>query len=355
MIALQNFRFAQPWLLSLLILIPLLAVLTRLPYFHKPATLRYADIRPAKRATSVPWRVRLMGIPTLLRWFAMSLVIIALARPQTGNSQQIIRGNGVDIVVALDISGSMQLLDFMPPEDLEKASQDVYSVVLRDRLVVAKEVLADFIIEREFDRVGLVVFAQEAFAQSPLTVDHVVLQRLLREVDLAQRMGLNDGTAIGMGIATAANMLKDSTSKSRIVILLTDGDNTHGQIDPITAAQAAKALGIKIYTIAVGKEGPVPAPSSIFQNRLITQYTESNLDETVLKEIATMTNARFFRAQDTDALRQIYDAINELEKSTVQIETFNRYNELSIWLLMPALLILVYEMVLRNTAFRRLP
>ena len=354
MIPLENFRFANPWLLTLIIFIPLLGILTRLAYFHKPATLRYADIRPVKRS-AVSWRVRLMGIPTLLRWLAMALIIVALARPQTGNSQQIVRGDGIDIVVALDISGSMQLLDFMPAADLEKAAINVNSVLLRDRLVVAKEVLSEFIDQREFDRVGLVVFAQEAFAQSPLTVDHVVLQRLLKEVDLAQRMGLNDGTAIGMGIATAANMLKESSSKSRIIIVLTDGDNTHGQIDPITAAQAAKALDIKVYTIAVGKEGPVPAPASIFQNRLITQYTESNLDESVLKEISTMTNARFFRAQDADALRQIYEAINELEKSTVQIETFHRYNELSVWLLIPALLILLYEMALRNTVFRRLP
>ena len=214
---------------------------------------------------------------------------------------------------------------------------------------------SEFVDEREFDRIGLIVFANEAFSQAPLTVDHDVLVRLLQNVDLAPNLGLTDGTAIGMGIATAANMLKNSSAESRIIILLTDGVNTAGQVDPFTAAQAAKTLGIRVYTIGAGKPGQVPVPATnIFGEQIIT-YAESTIDEETLAAIADETGGLFFRATDTNGLREIYNSINELEKSDVEIQTFTRYDELAHWIMIPALLLLVAEMILRKTLFRKIP
>ena len=335
----DNFRFEQPWILLFLLAIPLLALATSsMESVKRPATLRYADISLiADRNRS--WRIRLRPLLKLLRWAGLAFLIVALARPQIGESRQIIRGEGVDIALSLDISGSMASLDFQPD----------------NRLVAAKAVLNEFIAEREFDRIGLVVFAQEAFAQSPLTIDHDVLARLLRNVELAPDLGLNDGTAIGMGVATAINMLKGSEAESRIVIILTDGVNNSGAIDPFTAAEAAKALGIKVYAIGVGKQGQVPFPSrNIFGDEVIA-YQESIIDEETLQAISAETVGLYFRATDTDALRAIYDEINRLEKSQVEIETFSRYDELAVWVLMPGLILLLVEVFLRNTILRKIP
>ena len=334
-----NFRFAHPWLLGLLLLLPLFLYLARgASGTFRPATLRYADVGLVKREGTT-WRIVLMWVPTMLRWLAFVFLIVALARPQLGESRQIIRGEGVDIALALDISGSMASLDFEP----------------NNRLEAAQNVISDFIDARQFDRVGLIVFAQSAFAQSPLTVDHNVLNRLLNQVELAPDLGLEDGTAIGMGIATAANMLKESDADSRVIVLLTDGVNNAGQIDPFTAAQAAKALGIRVYTIGVGKSGQVPVPSTnIFGNEVIV-YQESNIDEATLQTIADETGGLFRRAEDTQELGQIYDEISELEKSEVEIQTFSRFDELAQYALFPALALLAAELFLRQTAFRKLP
>ena len=334
-----NFRFANPWLLALLLLLPVLLYFARgASGTFRPATMRYADVRLVKRQGTT-WRILLMWLPTLLRWLAFAFLIIALARPQLGESRQIIRGEGVDIALALDISGSMASLDFEP----------------NNRLEAAQNVISDFIAEREFDRVGLIVFAQSAFAQSPLTVDHNVLNRLLNQVALAPDLGLEDGTAIGMGIATAANMLKESDADSRVIVLLTDGVNNAGQIDPFTASQAAKALGIRVYTIGVGKSGQVAVPrTNIFGNEVIV-YEESNIDEATLQTIADETGGLFRRAEDSEQLGQIYDEISELEKSEVEIQTFSRFDELAHYALFPALFLLAAELFLRQTAFRKLP
>ncbi len=333
-----NFRFAYPFLLLLLLAIPALAVATnQFKALNRPATLRYADVQlTAARAS---WRVQFRPILKLLRWGALGLLIIALARPQSAETRQIIRGEGVDIVLSLDISGSMASLDFQPD----------------NRLVAAKAVINEFVAERTYDRVGLVVFANEAFAQSPLTIDHDVLARLLQNVALAPDLGLIDGTAIGMGIATAANMLRHSDTESKVVILLTDGVNNSGAIDPFTAAQAAEALDIKVYAIGMGKLGQVPFPSTnLFGEQVIT-YQESIIDEATLQQIADETGGRYYRATDTAGLRAIYDEINELEKSDVEIETFSRYDELVAWVLIPAIGLLALEMFLRQTLFRKIP
>jgi len=274
-----------------------------------------------------------------LRILVMALIIIAVARPQTGRAREVITGEGVEIALALDISGSMASLDFEP----------------RNRLEAAKQVISDFVQERPYDQVGLVVFASDAFNQSPPTVDHKVLQRLLERTELATELGIDDGTAIGMGLANAGNMLKDSDAKSRVVILLTDGVNNAGQIDPLTAAEAAKSLGIKVYTIGMGRPGEVPVPVVDIFGREQIVYQESTLDEATLQEIAAITGGRYFRAEDTSGLAQVYDEINDMEKSQIQVHNYTRYRELAPWLLVPALALLVTEMTLRKTVFRKLP
>ena len=273
-------------------------------------------------------RLRAMPILRMLRFLALALVVIAAARPQMGDAREVIRGEGVDIAIALDISGSMGETDLEP-----------------NRLGAAKEIIADFIQERRFDRIGLVVFSREAFIQSPPTLDHSTLLRLLADVHLADQLGIEDGTAMGSGMATAANMLKDSTVESKLVTLITDGVNNAGELDPITVATAAAVLDIKLYTIGVGR------------HRTPTEDVaeESPLDEETLQQIAVITNAKFYRATDTEGLRGIYAEINSLEKSDVEILHFTRYQELAALLLVPALALLLVELVLSQTVLRRLP
>ena len=222
-------------------------------------------------------------------------------------------------------------------------------------LEAAKAVVDDFISRRTYDRIGLVVFAHEAFSQSPMTTDHAVLNRLLKQVQLAPDLQLQDGTAIGLGLANAANMLKDSKAKSRVVILLTDGANNAGEIAPETAAEAAQALGIKVYTIGMGRPGQVPVPvDSPFGGKEIV-YQESDLDEGLLKQIAEKTGGQYFRATDTADLQRIYDHINQLEKSQIEITHYSDQIELMMWALVPALTLVLGEQVLSQTLFRRIP
>ena len=332
------FRFASPWFLGLLLLIPLLAAWPVLTKGWRPAALRYADVSLVTRSTR-SWRVYARPILPLLRILVIAFVIVALARPQTGQAREIITGEGVDIALALDISGSMASLDFEP----------------QNRLEAARGVIHDFVGKRPYDQIGLVVFASNAFNQSPPTVDHNVLLRLLNRVELATELGIDDGTAVGMGLANAANMLKDSQAESKVVILLTDGVNNAGQIDPLTAAEAAKSLGIKVYTIGMGRPGQVPVPTTDMFGRERVVYQESVLDEETLQGIADITGARYYRAIDTAELGQIYDEINRLEQTQIEIESYTRYRELAGLLLLPALLIFLAEMVLRRTVLRKLP
>ena len=330
----SGLSFESPWLLLLL---PAVVVLAGLPYWWRrrmgPVGMRYADTRLVS-GNSRPLRLRVMPFVSALGFLALALVIIAAARPQLGDSREVIRGEGVDIAIALDISGSMGETDFEP-----------------HRLGAAKEIIAEFIEERQYDRIGLVVFARDAFIQSPPTLDHSVLLRLLDDVHLADQLGIEDGTAMGSGMATAANMLKDSAAESKLVTLITDGVNNAGQLDPITVATAAEALDIKLYTIGVGKNEEVAAT----QTGSGSATQESSLDEETLQQIADITNAKFYRATDTEGLRDIYTEINALEKSEVEVLVFTRYQEAAAWLLVPALLLLLLELTLSQTVFRRIP
>jgi Ca-activated chloride channel homolog len=334
----MTFQFAAPWVLTLLTLLPLLAyVLHRKQARHQTAGLRFASISLLRQKRT--WRATLRPLLTVSRLLALALLIVGLARPQLAQAKEIVQGEGVDIVIAQDISGSMAALDFQP----------------QNRLEAAKTVVDEFISRRTYDRIGLVVFAHEAFSQSPMTTDHAVLNRLLNQIKLAPDLELEDGTAIGLGLANAANMLKDSDAKSRVVILLTDGANNAGEIAPETAAEAAQALGIKVYTIGMGRLGQVPVPvDSLFGGQEIV-YQESDLDEGLLQQIAQQTGGQYFRATDTADLQRIYDHINQLEKSQIEITRYSEQIELLLWALLPALALMLSEQVLSQTLFRRIP
>ena len=323
----MDLAFESPWLLFLLLVVPVLAVAPRLWRQRMgPVAMRYADtglVAGGRRSL----RLRLMPFVPVLRFIALALVIIAVARPQMADAREVVRGEGVDIAIALDISGSMGQTDFAP-----------------HRLGAAKQIIAEFIGERQYDRIGLVVFSQDAFIQSPPTLDHDVLLRLVGDVHLSDQLGIEDGTAIGSGMATAANMLKDLDSESKLVTLLTDGVNNSGQLDPITVAAAAKALDIKLYTIGVGTTQPGAAGVGA-----------NPLDEETLQEIADISGAKYYHATDTEGLRGIYSEINALEKTEVEVLVYTRYREMMAWFLAPALLLVLLEVLLSRTVFRRIP
>lgn len=329
-----TFRLAAPWWLLALPLVAWLAL--RLRQRRAPA-LRHggaAQLAPARGGL----RTRAAGLLPWLRLGALALLLLALARPQTGSSRHSVTGDGVDLALALDISGSMAALDFQPD----------------NRLEAARRVIEAFIKARPFDRLGLVVFASDAFKQAPLTVDHGVLQRQLEQVRLASELNLQDGTAIGQGLAAAADLLAHSKAKGRAIILLTDGVNNAGDIDPLTAAEAARALGIRVYTIGAGKPGRVPFPVPGFFGNDV-QYIESELDEQLLSDVAQRTGGRYFRAQDADSLARIYGEIDRLEKSRYQVTQVDRYTERFGWALLPGLSLLGLSWVLGAGWLRSLP
>ena len=280
-------------------------------------------------------RYYLRHLPFALRAAAFALLVVALARPQ--DVEQNVRTNteGIDIMLAIDVSGSMLARDFKP-----------------DRITAAKEVAGSFIADRYGDRIGLVAFAGEAFTQSPLTTDQSTLQTLLARI----RSGLiEDGTAIGNGLATAINRLRESDAKSKVIILLTDGVNNQGQIAPMTAAEIAKAQGIRVYTIGVGTEGMAPYPAIDMFGNLTFVNQKVEIDEKVLKAISDMTGGRYFRATDKEKLKAVYDEINQLEKSKIEVMKHISYHELFLTWALAALGLLFTEFLLSNLVLKRIP
>ncbi len=274
-------------------------------------------------------------LPFFLRVLSVVMLSLALARPQSGRSQSKRRTEGVDIMLVADTSGSMNALDF------------VIEGKRTNRLSVVEKAMEDFVQARTDDRIGLVVFGTYAYALSPLTLDHDVILELIDNMKVGMA---GEETAIGDAIGVATNRLKDITSKSKIIILLTDGENDAGKLDPREAAEAAKAMGIKIYTVGVGSEGDVP-----IQTPYGYQRVRLPIDEKLLKEIADMTGARYFRATDTDALFDIYHTIDSLEKTSTEVEVFYNYDEHFMYLVWPVLMLLFMEILLRTTRLRRLP
>ncbi len=328
-------HFASPYFLwLLLLLIPMVAY-----YIYRllqgGASITISTVETFKGAPRTI-RYYLRHIPFVLRAVAFALLVVALARPQDVEEHQSISSEGIDIMMAIDISGSMLARDFKP-----------------DRITASKEVAASFIGDRIGDRIGLVVFAGEAFTQSPLTTDKATLQTLLSRV----RSGvIEDGTAIGNGLATAINRLRESESKSKVIILLTDGVNNRGEIAPLTAAAIAKEMGIKVYTVGVGTMGTAPYPRvDMYGNIIDFVQMKVEIDEKTLTEIAQSTGGEYFRATDKDKLEAIYDQINLLEKSKVEISDFTTYHERYLILVLVAIAILILETLLSSLILKRLP
>ncbi len=269
-----------------------------------------------------------------MRVLAICCCIMALARPQTGSERTVTTGEGIDIVLCLDISGSMLAQDFTP-----------------NRMEAAKQVAGTFIDQRPTDRIGLVIFAGESFTMCPLTIDHSVLKSQLYNV----RSGLlEDGTAIGSGLATGVERLRSSLSRSKVIILLTDGEDNGGRLDPNTAKEIAKSFGVRVYTVGVGTEGYAPVPVQT-PNGIIMQKEKVSIDEKLLTQIANETGGQYFRAKDNESLTEIYGQINKMEKSKFETNTFTHYTEQFLPFLIAAAALLFVEWVLRFTLFRKFP
>ncbi|MGI6339857.1 MAG: vWA domain-containing protein [Bacteroidales bacterium] len=324
--------FAEPHFLYLLLVIPALIAFYILKQQKANASFRMPGLQQFKGSGN-NFRFYLRHVLFALRTIAIGLLIVILARPQSTDSFQNISTEGIDIILALDISGSMLARDFKP-----------------DRLEASKNVATEFISGRPYDRMGLVVFSGESFTQCPLTTDHAVLINLLREIQSGM---IQDGTAIGMGLATAVNRIKDSEAKSKVIILLTDGVNNMGEIAPATAAGIARSFGIRVYTIGMGTRGmapyPVRTPFGIqYQNMRV------EIDEPVLQQIAAETGGKYFRATDNDKLVQVYAEIDKLEKSKIDVRQFSRKEEEYLVPAIIAFCIIALELLVRYTVMRNL-
>lgn len=328
----NGITFANPDFLYLLLLIPVLAAFYIFKQHKASAAFQLPGLQQLANAGTT-FRNYLRHILFVFRMFSVMLLIIVLARPQTTDRYQDVSTEGIDIILALDISGSMLARDFKP-----------------DRLEASKNVATEFISGRPYDRIGLVVFSGESFTQCPLTTDHAVLINLMRELQSGM---IEDGTAIGMGLATAVSRIKDSEAKSKVIILLTDGVNNRGEIAPATAADIAKTFGIRVYTIGVGTQGMAPYP---VQTPFGVQYRnmQVEIDEGILKEIAQTTGGQYFRATDNDKLVQVYNEIDKLEKSKIDVKQFTKKEEKYLNIALSAFSLLVLEILLRNTVLKKL-
>ncbi len=329
-------RIAYPAVLLLIPAFLALLVLTRRRLAARRSTLLYpgtADVRRLGQGK----RARLWRILPTLRVVSVLLGIVALSRPQSGEHEEKVVSEGIDIVLAIDVSGSMKAEDFQP----------------QNRLEVAKTRARDFIMGRSGDRIGLVIFAADAYTKCPLTRDYGVLAGIVDRLSFDD-VGDPNATAIGMAIATAANRLKDSEAESKIIILLTDGLNNSGAVDPITAAKLCQSLDIKVYTIGVGSEGKAPFPDTDMFGRKRYVYLESSLDEAALTEVAQVSGGLYFRATDPESLRRIYERISEMEKTEIETQVYVRYAEAGPVLVLIALIMLIAEAVLSQTFLFRL-
>ena len=327
----DNITFSQPWFFGLLVLIPGLIIWYVKQNNRQQGAISISDAS-ARGLSS--WKTAFRHLPFVLRLLAITAMILALARPQNIYDEQNAEGEGVDIILCIDVSGSMTAQDFTP-----------------NRLEAAKKVAIDFVNKRLTDRIGIVIFSGESFTQCPLTTDHEVLISAIQHI----RNGLlEDGTAIGSGLGTSVDRLRTSTSKSKVVILLTDGENNGGLIDPKTAKEIAKAFGIKVYTIGVGTDGYAPQPVQTPMG-VVMQNGKVSIDEKLLKEIAGETGGKYFRAKNNEGLNGIYDEINTLEKSKVEISKQTHYIEKFFPFLLAALIFIFLELLLRFTVFRKFP
>lgn len=328
----NHIRFAQPIFFSGFVLIPFLIYWYSKKHNLQQGTVTVSAIS-AKNLSSP--KTLLRHLPFLFRLLTLSCIIIALARPQTTNQLQQAEGEGVDIILCIDVSGSMTAQDFEP-----------------NRLEAAKKVAADFVSRRQTDRIGIVIFAGESFTQCPLTTDQGVLLSAIENI----RNGLlEDGTAIGSGLGTSVDRLRTSKAKSKVVILLTDGENNSGLIDPMTAKEIAKTFAVKVYTIGVGTDGYARQPVQLPTGDIVYQDAKVTIDEKLLTQIANETGGKYFRAKDNNSLSKIYDDIDRLEKSRVELTTLTRYTEKFFPFVIAALVLLFIELLLKFTVFKKFP
>lgn len=332
-------RFASPYFLLILLLVPLIFFFrSRGVPFRYSSLSRLETFRKLQQlgAKISSWQT---FIPIFLKALAITLIVLAVARPQAGKKQTEIISEGVDIILTIDTSGSMDAVDFTVRG--KRAT----------RLDAVKEVVSKFIMKRPADRIGMVVFGDEAFTQAPLTLDHELLLTLLDDLSIGMA---GQATAIGQAMGVGVNRLKDLKAKSKVMILLTDGMNNAGNISPIKAAEIAKPFDIKIYTIGVGTTGPAPfIADTVFGKKLV--YEDIMLDEATLKEVADITGARYFHAMNTKELAEIYDEIDKLEKTEAKVKEYMEYRELYYWFLLPGLMLLLLEIVLTRTRLRKIP
>lgn len=328
----NDITFGQPWLLLLFLIIPILIYWKFNKGKKQVAAIGISSTKGL--ANSRSWKNSFQQFPFIFRLLALSCLIVALARPQTKFDETQTEGEGIDIILAIDVSGSMTAQDFTP-----------------NRMEAAKKVAEDFVDNRPSDRIGVVIFAGESFTQCPLTTDHYVLKSQIAQI----RNGLlEDGTAIGSGLATSVDRLRNSKSKSKVVILLTDGMNNGGLIDPATALEIAKTFHVKVYTIGVGTDGYAPTPVSTPLG-IVMQNQKVSIDETLLKNIAQQTGGEYFRATDNKSLESIYKQIDKMEKSKVEITTFHRYTEKFYPFIFAAMALLLIEIILKYTLFKKFP
>jgi len=297
------------------------------------ASLQISSTKGFKN-TPTSWKVYLRHVPIALRSLAIIMLIAVLARPQSSNSTRDVITEGIDIVMTLDISSSMEALDFKP-----------------NRLEAAKDVACQFISARENDKIGLVIFGGESFTQCPLTTDKAVLINLMQDIKTHM---VEDGTAIGLGLATSVSRIKDSNAKSKVIILLTDGVNNRGEVAPLTAAEIAKTFGIRVYTIGVGSQGKAKIP---IQTPYGTRYVEEEvkIDEPMMKEIANVTGGQYFRATTKNSLKKIYKEIDQMEKTKIEVKEYTKRSEKYLIFAVLAALFILMEVFLKSTVLRNLP
>ncbi len=330
---LKNIEFADPSAFVLLLIVPLMTWWYILNNSRQQASLLISSVKSFGPSTS--WKSSLRHLPFIVRTLALICLIIVLARPQTRNDEEMVSGEGIDIILCMDVSGSMLAQDFTP-----------------NRLEAMKQVAASFVDKRPTDRIGLVIFAGESFTASPITMDRNTLKA---QIFNATTGVLADGTAIGDGLATSVERLKDSKARSRIVILLTDGEDQGGRIDPLAAREIAKSVGIKVYTIGMATEGYAEAPVPNENGGTTLQKQQVNVNENLLRDIASETGGLYFRARDNASLQHIYAEIDKLEKSTVQITSLKRFTEKFLPFAVAAAFFLLFEILLRYTVFKKFP
>ena len=328
----------HPYVLLLLLLLPLLAWLKGKQ--GKPPAFVYSSVQLVRGILNVT-RTRSGAFLAALRWLILAILIVALAQPRLTKSETRVTASGVDIVVALDMSGSMA------SEDFEVGRERL------SRLAMAKEVLKKFVEKRPNDRIGIVAFATQAYIASPLTLDHEFLLQNLARLELGTID--NNRTAIGSALSTAINRLRELKSKSKIVILMTDGQNNSGKVAPLTVAEAAQTLGVKVYTIGVGMRGMAPMPQFWQGRKVGYQMQPVDIDEDTLQKIANMTGGKYYRADNSQKFQAIYTEIDKLERTEADVKKFAHHDELFAWVITPGLGLLLLEVLLRHTIWRRLP